>query len=348
MATSALDDLVTTTKETPIALPQSTIRVTHRTTRSLYMYILQLLIRPFRNHLGRPGEPHPEVSSKLKPHKAILRTCTVSERTVCDIHIYDILPRMTHENQIRKRMYYFCGGGWQSPPSSQHWQLCSKLARQMPETSISLVSYPLAPNNPAPKSFPKLLGLYRTLLSNANEANHSVILAGDSAGGNIVLCLVLEALREDAAAGSLTVVGRKRMPHPTAIMAICPSTDMTRSNPDIDKRKGDDPILTPEFIKGTAKTWTGDWDPSDRRISPINADISLLAKAGIQVHGVTGGYDILGPDGIVFRDLCAKHGVAGEWLHWEKQMHCWLLTWPYGIPEGREAMRWVVDVLKKE
>jgi acetyl esterase/lipase len=348
MATSTLDDLATTTKETLVAPKESTIRVTHHTKRSLYMYILQLLIRPFRNHLGRPGEQHPKGSSKLKPHKSLLRTCTVSERTVCDIHIYDILPRMTHKKEVGKRMYYFCGGGWQSTPSSQHWQLLGKIARQMPETTISLVSYPLAPNNPAPKSFPKLLGLYRTLLSDADESNHNVILAGDSAGGNIVLCLVLEALQEDAAAGNSTLIGRKRMPHPTAIMAICPSTDMTRSNPNIDERKGDDPILTPDFIKGTAKAWTGDWDPSDRRISPINADISLLAKAGIRVHGVTGGYDILGPDGIVFRDLCANHGVVGEWLHWEKQMHCWLLTWPYGVPEGREAVGWVVDVLEKE
>jgi hypothetical protein len=29
-------------------------------------------------------------------------------------------------------------------------------------------------------------------------------------------------------------------------------------------------------------------------------------------------------------------------------MHCWLLTWPYGVPEGREAVGWVVDVLEKE
>jgi acetyl esterase/lipase len=218
----------------------------------------------------------------------------------------------------------------------------------MPETTISLVSYPLAPINPAPTSFPKLLELYRTLLRDADEAGDRVILAGDSAGGNIILCLVLEALKEDAAAGDSIVVEQKRMPHPTAIMAICPSTDMTRSNPDIEKRKGDDPILTPQFIRETAKAWKGDWEPSDQRISPINADISLLAKAGIHVHGVTGGYDILGPDGIVFRDLCAKHDVAGEWLQWEKQMHCWLLTWPYGVPEGREAVGWVVDVLKKE
>ncbi|KAF2800379.1 esterase/lipase [Melanomma pulvis-pyrius CBS 109.77] len=349
MATDTLDDMSTTMKESPISSRKdSSITITHRTKRSLYTHFIHVLIHPFRNHMGRPTKQHPAGSINLKPHKIILRTCTVSERTVCDIHVYDILPKRTSTKEVRRRIYYFCGGGWQSEPSGQHWQLCAKLASQMPDTAISVVSYPLAPKNAAPTSFPKLLTLYRTLLQAADEAGDKVILAGDSSGGNIVLCLVLEALREDEKAAHLSDEERKRIPHPTAIMAICPSTDLTRSNPDIEKLKDVDPILTPPFIKETARAWQGDWDSADRRISPINADISLLAKHGIRVHGVTGGYDILGPDGIVFRDKCADNHVTGEWLQWEKQMHCFILTWPYGVPEGREGVGWIIDVLKKD
>jgi len=212
----------------------------------------------------------------------------------------------------------------------------------MPETAISIVSYPLAPNDPAPKSFPQIMALYRDLMAQAAEKGQRIIMAGDSAGGNVVLAVVLEALREDFESNAAT-----RPPCPVAIIAISPSTDLTRSNPDIEKLKNYDPILTPTFIKETARKWAGGWDPADPRLSPINANISLLAKAGVKVNGITGGYDILGPDGRLFCDACATAGVAGEWLYWDKQMHCFPLTWPYGFSEAREAVGWMVDVLKK-
>lgn len=222
----------------------------------------------------------------------------------------------------------------------------------MPDTAISIVSYPLAPKNPAPVAFPRLLEMYRALLRAAEEEGHRVIMAGDSSGANIVLSLVLEALREDEETQATRLEEEKDVPiptpHPTAIMVISPSTDLTRSNPDIEKLQHLDPLLTPKFIKDTAKAWLGDWEATDRRVSPINADISLLAKVDIKVYGVTGGYDILAPDAVMFRNKCEEAGVKGQWLEWEKQMHCFPLTWPYGLREGRESVGWMLDVLKKE
>lgn len=221
------------------------------------------------------------------------------------------------------------------------------MARDVPGTTVSLVSYPLAPNNPAPTAFPWLMRFYRQVLDIAHEEKERVVFAGDSAGGNIVLSLVLEAVREDAAAGKeISIKGAKGRPE--AIVAICPSTDLTRSNPKIEELAKSDPILTPDFVRQTAKAWQGDWDPTDRRLSPVNADVSLLAQSGIQVHGITGGSDILSPDGIIFRDMCDKEGVHGKWLHWEKQMHCFVLTQAYGVREATEAIDWVMDVLKAE
>jgi len=218
------------------------------------------------------------------------------------------------------------------------------MAQDVPGTTVSLVSYPLAPNNGAPTSFPWLLQFYREIMKTADQEVEQVILAGDSSGGNIVLALILEALRIDEESGS---VGPSPS-HPVAIFATCPSTDLTRRNPDIEKLAKNDPLLTPQFVKQTAKAWHADWDPADRRVTPINADISLLAKKGVHVHGITAGYDLLSPDGVIFRKMLAEHGVEGEWLHWEKQMHCFALTEPYGLREAKEAIDWMVDVLKKE
>jgi acetyl esterase/lipase len=321
------------------------IHVTHRDDRSLLMSIVQFLVRRLRNQLNS-GEPkHEDGSLVLDPSKSKLQKCTLSERTICDVHIYDIIPPNQSSTTSKKRILYFAGGSWQQGPSGQHWTMCSKLATEMPDTIISMVSIPLAPNNPASSSFPWCLKLYRALMSEAQAAGQNIILAGDSSGANIALCLTLEALREEA---ENPLLEKRSAYHPVAIMAICPSTDLTRENPDIKKIAPFDPLLTPEVINQTAKAWYADWDPADRRVSPINADISLLAKQGIKVHGVTAGCDILAPDGVIFRNRCSEYNVQGEWLHWEKQMHCFVLTVPYGLREAKEAFQWVVDVLKED
>jgi acetyl esterase/lipase len=324
----------------------STINLTTRHERSLYTYLIHTVVRLFRNKLGRPKKYQPNGSVELKVKRSAKRHCNVEHHTICDIHVYDIMSKPLTAQKRNTRLYYFCGGGWQSPPSSQHWQLCVRMARGLPGTTVTLVSYPLAPNNPASSAFPWLLRFYRAIMEMASEAGDKVILAGDSSGANIVLCLTLEALREDAETGD--VLEAKRQQHPVALLANCPSTDLTRKNPDIEKLAGLDPILTPDFVNETAKAWTGDWDASDRRVSPLNADLSLLCKNDVTVHGITAGHDILSPDGILFRDHAAKHGVKGEWLHWEKQMHCFCLTAGYGVPEGKEAVDWAMKLLSKE
>lgn len=317
------------------------IIVTDRQDRSGYMTILQHLVRLFHGAINNGQATHETGSINLDPPKSKLRNCTLSKRTVCDIHIYDICTKKNHPAPTKKRIYYFAGGSWQQEPTGQHWSMCSAMALEMPDTIVSMVSIPLAPNNPAPSSFPWCLKLYRTLMAEAETAGERVILAGDSSGANVILCLTLEALQEDAENGV-------KSSHPVALMAISPSTDLTRSNPDIEKLRKDDPLLTPEAIIETAKAWHADWDPADRKVTPMNANLSLLSQRGIKVHGITAGCDVLCPDGLKFRNKCSENNVQGEWLHWEKQMHCFVLTLPYGLREAKEGVKWVIDILKKE
>jgi acetyl esterase/lipase len=324
------------------------ITVTDRHDRSQLMAIVQFLVRRFRKQINS-GEPkHEDGSIKLDPPQSKLRGCTLSQRTVEDIYLYDITASLKKlPEKGKKRIYYFAGSSWQMAPSGQHWSLCAKLATDMPDTIVTMVSPPMAPNNPAPSSFPWMMRLYRTLMAEAQEAGDKVILAGDSSGANIILCLTLEALREDAERGMDVSSAATSNAHPVALMAISPSTDLTRNNPDIDRIAHHDPLLTPAIIKQTAGAWTGDWNPAERRVSPINADISLLAKRGIKVHGVTAGCDVLAPDGVMFRNKLSEYNVQGEWLHWEKQMHCFVLTLPYGLREAREGVEWIINLLKK-
>ena len=93
----------------------------------------------------------------------------------------------------------------------------------------------------------------------------------------------------------------------------------------------DDPILHIPFVDGSANKWRGDWDAADPRVTPITADLSPLARRGVQVHGVVGRYDISSPDAILFGMKFEKAGVPGEWLDWDKQMHCFPMARSFGL-----------------
>jgi acetyl esterase/lipase len=279
----------------------------------------------------------PAGSPQLEPPSKARKKVDITERKVEGIYLYDIRaksPSRAEQKQPTKRLYYFAGGGWQAPASSQHWSLVTELALRLPNILITLVSYPLAPNTPAPVAFPLLTTLYDTLLLEAQTANEEVILMGDSAGGNIVLSLVVNSLLTNPSARC-----------PKAIIAISPSTDLRRSNPEMKEIEKNDPLLRMPFVVASANAWRGAWDASDARVSPLLADLTPLARRDVQVHGVTGTYDILSPDAALFREACSSKGVRGEWLQWERQTHCFPLMFAYGLREAREAVDWMVDLL---
>jgi acetyl esterase/lipase len=212
------------------------------------------------------------------------------------------------------------------------------MLERIPHATISIISYPLAPNSPAPAAFPQLLDVYNQLLVEAQRAGEIVTIMGDSAGGNLALCVPLEALRINSDG-----------PKPHSIMAICPSVDMCRDDPHLKEIEKHDPILQIKFIQFTAKGWRGEWEETDPRVSPIRSEhLDLFRKAGVKIDGATAGYDLLGLDGRNFREKIAEVGIQGEWLDHDRQMHCWPLVKVYKIfPESNQAFDWITDVLKR-
>lgn len=319
------------------------IHTTRRDDRTSFMKLLQSMTKPVMTRMPPPKKEYPPGSPQLEPHKVAKKHCNVHERVIEDIYIYDLTPKDSEpksgEGQTRrtnKQLYYFAGGSWRMPPSKEHWALCAEMAVQLPDTQISIVSHPLAPNSPAPETFPQLTRMYRALLHEATSAGEEVILAGDSSGGEIILCLTGNAIPEDPNA-----------PAPAALVAICPSVDLRQSNLEQLDVEPNDPILRIVSSRDHADKWRGSWTAVDSRINPLYIDWEPVARKGVKVHGVVGGHDILRPDAIKLRDNLNEAGVAGEWLDWGKQMHGYPLTFSYGLEEGKEAKNWIVDVLRQ-
>ncbi|RDA95634.1 hypothetical protein CP533_1145 [Ophiocordyceps camponoti-saundersi (nom. inval.)] len=334
------------------------MKIQRRTDKSLLMRILLTFFRTLRPRLSKPkrskkapirGPP------RLTAPKSVSRSHVVKERKVEDIWVYDVLKKKkkksgkdSADEPVTRRVYYFAGGGWQMEASSHHWVFAAALVDRLPQTCLSLVSYPLAPENPASVSMPMLKTMYDTLMRQSSEAQERVIIAGDSAGGNIALSLVLWALAE-----SENGQGNVEASYPAAIMAISPSTDLRHHDPDMDTVARFDPMLTIPFVNSTASAWcaggneTDGWTADDPRICPNLAPVELAQRKNIQINGVIGTWDVLSPEAIKFVDKCREAGVRGEWLIWEGQMHCFPLAARFRLRESREALEWIAGVMSK-
>lgn len=82
-----------------------------------------------------------------------------------------------------------------------------KVLKEVDGIAATVISYPLAPHDPAPKTFPRLLAIYIRLLKEALERGEQVYVAGDSAGANLALAVPLHDLKvADARAPHAIVV----------------------------------------------------------------------------------------------------------------------------------------------
>ena len=329
----------------------SSIRVDHRDRRSALSAVVQAILKPIGSTLIKLDGEKPAGSPRLTPHRSAAKKCHIREHSIEDTWIYTFSSHTstsstTSESEKRKVVgciYYFHGGGFRNPPEKEHWLVCAKLCSKLPEYKISLVSYPLAPNNPAHKAIPHLIRFLRALEVQAIDNARPITLVGDSSGANLAIVLGINAATEYLKNEQKTT---QHCPV-RSVLVISPPADMRNNNPDIDKIDGHDPLLSRKTITEVAENWRGEWGVSDPRISPVLADLSVFARAHVKVDGVIGEYDTLTPDAQLFRKELETNGVVGDWLEWDKQVHAFPLMFSYYVPEAREGMRWIQDVLRR-
>ena len=188
-------------------------------------------------------------------------------------------------------------------PVVQHWCLLHELACAVP-ANVTVVSYPLAPHSPAAQSIPHLAKLYYTIMQESKDKNEEVIFMGDSAGGNIVLCLPLYVAHKDDQAADCRII-----------------------NPEIKPLAEYDPFLTYEYIQEVAGLWAKGLDRGDPMVSPLLADFAPFKKNNVILDGNYGTWDLLAPDDKLLMEKAKKEGLEGSWLIGEEQMHVYPLTW---------------------
>lgn len=194
-----------------------------------------------------------------------------SEFQVGDLSCEWVRPIRPHKNDTV--IFYCHGGGFYTGSLEYSRTLTTKLALA---SSMELLSfnYRLAPESPAPAALEDALTVWDHLMHLGYGAKN-IIVAGDSAGGNLALSLGLK-LKE-----------QKRM-LPRGFVLFSPWTNLTLQGKSIAERAEVDPILTLEYLENARISYvpSGISDETlftDPYISPIFGDYKGFPPTYIQV-----------------------------------------------------------------
>lgn len=193
---------------------------------------------------------------------------------------------------MKKYIILYCHGGGYSTGSSLYARtLTTKLASS---TSMDVLcfDYRLAPENPYPAAAQDAMKAWNYLMLLGYGAR-DVIIAGDSAGGNMALSLVLR-LKEE---GRLL---------PRGLVLMSPWTDLTSSGKTHQTRAEVDPVLDAAYLDRMIKGYAEEIDLKDPMISPLFGDFTGFPPTYIQV----GDNEILLSDSTMLHKKMVQENVS--------------------------------------
>lgn len=245
---------------------------------------------------------------------------TLEEFSVGDIACEWVKPDLAHNPQYV--ILYAHGGGYTCGGLGYARILAAKLAVS---TGFSVVSfeYRLAPEHKYPAALEDGMSVWHYLMEKGYGAKH-VLFAGDSAGGNLVLCMTQKLKKEKDIA-------------PKCLLLFSPWTDMTATSNSYEDKKDKDPILTKDYVIGVRDAVIGkEADGADERYSPINGDFTDFPPTLIMV----GRNEILLDDSI---NLQKRINKAGGKAVIDIEKDGWHVYQQMPIPVANRAMKRLSD-----
>jgi monoterpene epsilon-lactone hydrolase len=213
---------------------------------------------------------------------------------------------------------FFHGGAYCLCSVSTHRSLAAHLARAA-GTRVCNVEYRLAPEHPFPAAVEDAINAYNGLLDMGIAPEH-IIVAGDSAGGGLVLALLF----------SLRDAG---VPLPAAGVCISPWTDLSLSGVSYTANARKDVMLDCQTLEESARIYLDGTDSKLPLASPLFGDFHNLPPLLIQV----------GSDELILSDAegvavkARQAGVDATLEVWPGMQHEWHFAADF-VPEGQAAI----------
>ncbi|MCX7669730.1 MAG: alpha/beta hydrolase [Anaerolineae bacterium] len=213
-----------------------------------------------------------------------------------------------------RALVYLHGGGFVYGVTPQHVGMVARLARTMGVRAL-MVDYRLAPEHPFPAALDDCVAAYRWLLRQG-VASQDIVLAGDSAGGNLVITTMMK-LRDGGE------------PLPAAAACLSPVADLSdRPRP----ARFRDPLLPLKAVRFYNESYVASHDARDPFLSPVYGDWRGLPPLLVHV----GEEEVLRDDAVRITEAAAAAGVVVRLEIYPRMWHVWQL-FPV-LPQAAESL----------
>jgi acetyl esterase/lipase len=226
------------------------------------------------------------------------------------------IPSQPNEGRV---MLYIHGGGFVIGSVNDHRILTVALGQQIRGKVLSL-DYRLAPENRFPTHLNDCVYAYKWLLSEGID-HKKIIIAGDSAGGNLTLTTLLK-LKQD------------HIPLPGGAICLSPVTDLSFTDESFYINAETDPVLGDKGIFWWTDAYIGDHNQYDPLVSPLFGDLSGLPPILIQASTC----EMLYGDAERFVIAAKSAGNDIELEAWDDMLHVFQGFGLRRFPEAKQAI----------
>ena len=238
----------------------------------------------------------------------------------------DLWATRIHADNARYTVLYVHGGAFMAGDTTTYHAMAGYLARKLPG-EVYLLDYRLAPEHPYPAALDDCMNAYRALLDQGVDPEH-MILAGDSAGGNLTLATLLRARDEN-------------LPLPRCAVTFSPSSDATCRLPSIDGNNRSDVMLTASMIRQAAAIYLNGIDPRTPGASPLHGEYQGLPP----LFFTTSENECLRDDCYAALNNAREAGVTARLVTRKDMPHVWPIFYPL-MPEAKKDLQQAVAFMR--
>lgn len=285
---------------------------------------------------NRQDAPQPSLAEQRTNYELLLESYTghpvpLPEGTRLELVDVDGIPAewiRPPDADAERVVLYLHGGGYILGSLKSHRDLVAHLAAASGIQGL-LFEYRLAPEHIFPAAFDDALTAYQWLLTNGTKPEH-IVLAGDSAGGGLILA-VLQALRDRNSA------------MPAGAVLLSPLTDLVGAGEGRTAREAADPIFSAQAINSLANFYPGPADKHNPLISPIYADLHGFPPLRIDV----GRDEVLLDDSLQIAEHARAAHVPVELVVWDDMWHVFQ-QYAAVLPEGQQSLEQIGRFIRRE
>jgi acetyl esterase/lipase len=232
------------------------------------------------------------------------------------------------KGQTRGVLLYLHGGAFVVETPRAHGAFVSELAERTGMMAV-MPSYRLAPEEPFPAAVEDAMAAYKGLLE-LGYPGDEIVVAGDSAGGNLTLVVLQQALKQG-------------LPLPAAGVMLSPGMELSGRLRSHNVNTFSDPMFNQYALQQVITHYLHD-DLSllkDERVSPLRGNFEGLPP----LHFVCSNIEIFRDCSIHAASKAEAAGVTVDCHIWKGMPHCFPVMFTNILPEARVATEDIVEFI---